>query len=121
MIALQHAWSQSCVDVAADGLRRDVEMLGQRLDGDEAPLAHEIDDLRAALLLLANGPPPGDVRFDCEHDRPTEGFNSKIDAVRRSHRATPPLEQVLALGRRHRRLEAALWQRQAPATCSSEP
>jgi hypothetical protein len=30
------------IDVAADGLRRDVEMLGQRLDGDEAPLAHEI-------------------------------------------------------------------------------
>ena len=53
---LQDGLRAQRVDVAAHGLRRHREPLGQGIDADEALLAHEIDDLRATLLLPAKRP-----------------------------------------------------------------
>src|SRR5258706_9277244 len=51
MVAAQQLALAELVDVAPHGLRRDREMLGQRLDRDEAALAHQVDDLLLPGIL----------------------------------------------------------------------
>ncbi len=65
VVALQHVAVTEEIDVAADRLRGDVKVLGQRFDGDEPLTLHHVHDL---LLTLIEGRVhyfgPRDVRFE---------------------------------------------------------
>src|SRR3546814_9817080 len=86
VVAAQQAEVAELVDVAADRLRRDVEVVGERLDGDEATLAHQGDDLLLALVQLAARRPRQVGRAGgscCRHCR------SSPAEIGRAHVCTP--------------------------------
>src|SRR4051812_49197973 len=52
MVARDQVLVRQLVDIPADSLRRDVEMLRQGVDRHEAALAHQFDDAGMSLVAL---------------------------------------------------------------------
>ena len=92
VVAPQQFAVAELVDVAADGLRRHVEMLGQRLDRHEAALAHEIEDLlhgavRGAMAVRTSRMRPSFSR-DRRYSR-DDFHNATFGSGRQSFSALP--------------------------------
>src|SRR5262249_43515079 len=86
MVSAQQLALAQLVDVAPHGLRRDRKMLGQRLDRNEAALAHPGDDLRLPGILWHRpglpGPDPiGSAGFRKSTSRPPPMFRGETAAA----------------------------------------